>query len=400
VTESGKTSFSYGCITSGAGLFLLVVLTVILTSCDWRPVDNTPSDEHVLSIDCSEAALRAALDSVAAVGGGTINFLCNGDTLDVADRIYFYGSHLILDGGDSGLVVRYTGPDDCSQTEGQDHFIEIHGDSNVVRNFTLLRFPDGVHVQSGYDNLIENLRFPIVCEDAVTNNGRGFEAYRTVIRGCYFENSEDKAVMINNGGSVTVEDCEFVDCQQPVRAGGSSGYYVVRGCTFSGSSTGPRFSGGRDTMTVIFENNTLHDSQYGIRVYGKVQAVIRGNVLRPGSYGVYAYENARVRLERNEFQDARSAGVFLKDDVQADLGGGCVNINGDSTASPGLNILKGNRSKDLANQTADTVKAENNVWDHATVAEVLAEDVSGPVDVEPLGTGGGPTASVSRKPND
>jgi hypothetical protein len=31
------------------------------------------------------------------------------------------------------------------------------------------------------------------------------------------------------------------------------------------------------------------------------------------------------------------------------------------------------------------VKAENNVWDHDIVAEVLEEDVDGPVDVEPLG---------------
>ncbi|UCH62103.1 MAG: right-handed parallel beta-helix repeat-containing protein [Fidelibacterota bacterium] len=386
---------------AGGGILLFILLLVCgLMNCGRRPVDKIPAVGLVLSIECSEAALRAALDSVAAIGGGTITFECNGDTLDISDRIYFYGSKLVLDGGGSGLVVRYTGPDDCSQTEGQDHFIEIHGDSNVVRNFTLLRFPDGMHVQSGYDNLVENLRFPGVCEDAVTNNGRGYEAYRTVIRGCYFEDSEDKAVMINNGGSVTVEDCEFVDCQQPVRAGGSSGYYVVRGCTFSGRSTGPRFSGGRDTMNVIFENNTIHDSEYGIRVYGEVQAIIRNNVMRPGNYGIYAYENARVRLERNDIQNASSAGVLLKDHVQADLGGGSVSIDSNSQASLGLNILRGNQSKDLLNLTADTVKAMNNVWDHATVAEVLAGDVSGPVEVEPLGTSGGPAGSAERNLND
>jgi hypothetical protein len=179
-------------------------------SCAESPTDDSDSPGLTLQIECMESALRTALDSVAVTGGGTITFLCEGDTVDIEDRIYFYGSHLILNGGDSGQVVQYTGPDDCSQTEGQDHFIEIHGDSNVIRNLTLLRFPDGLHVQSGHDNLIENLRFPTVCEDAITNNGRGYEAFRTIIRGCYFENSEDKAVMINKGGSVTVEDCEFV----------------------------------------------------------------------------------------------------------------------------------------------------------------------------------------------
>ncbi|UCH10464.1 MAG: pectate lyase, partial [Fidelibacterota bacterium] len=231
---------------------ILQVVVLMLMACNRSPTDDSDAPGLVLHIDCTEAALRTALDSVAVTGEGTITFNCEGDTLDIEDRIYFYGSHLILDGGDSGLAVRYTGPDDCSQTEGQDHFIEIHGDSNVIRNFTLLRFPDGLHVQSGIDNVVENVRFPIVCEDAITNNGRGYEAFGTVIRGCYFEHSEDKAVMINKGGSVAVEDCEFVDCRQPVRAGGSCGHYEVRGCIFSGSSTGPRFSGGSDTMTVIF----------------------------------------------------------------------------------------------------------------------------------------------------
>ncbi|UCD39062.1 MAG: right-handed parallel beta-helix repeat-containing protein [Fidelibacterota bacterium] len=364
---------------------LYAAATLVLMSCAESPTDESDAPGLVLQIECTEAALRAALDSVVVTGGGMITFVCDEDTLEIEDRIYFYGSHLILDGGDSGLVVRYTGPDDCSQTEGQDHFIEIHGDSNVIRNFTLLRFPDGLHVQSGVDNVVENLRFPIVCEDAITNNGRGYEAFGTIIRDCYFENSEDKAVMINNGGSVTVENCEFVDCQQPVRAGGSSGSYAVRGCTFSGSSTGPRFSGGRDTMTVVFENNTVHDAKYGFRIYGSVDAVIRGNIFRQGNYGVYAYENARILLESNDIQDARSTGVMLKDYVQADLGGGSVTIGGDHLTSAGLNIIKGSRTKDLVNETADTVKAENNIWDHDTVADVLSEDVSGLVDVDPLG---------------
>jgi parallel beta-helix repeat protein len=138
-------------------------------------------------------------------------------------------------------------------------------------------------------------------------------------------------------------------------------------------------------MTVIFEDNTVHDAQYGIRVYGSVRAIIRNNIFRPGSHGIYAFENARLRVEYNDIQDAGSIGVFLKDNVVADLGGGKVVIDGDSLASVGYNTLRGNRTKDLVNQTADTVKAEHNVWDHETAAEVLAEDVTGQVDVEPLG---------------
>jgi len=159
------------------------------------------------------------------------------------------------------------------------------------------------------------------------------------------------------------------------------------------SSTGPRFSGGRDTMVVFFEDNSVYDSQYGIRVYGSVQAFIRYNTFRPGSYGIYIYENARVRAEYNDIQDARSRGVIVKDLARIDLGGGLVNIGGDTTSSLGFNILKASRYMDLANQTPDTVRAENNVWDHATSVEVLVEDVEGPVDVVPLGISGGPSAA-------
>src|SRR5688500_14919889 len=158
-----------------------------------------------LRIDPSESALREALGRVAAAGGGTITFSTSNATIGISDRIEFRGNGLVLEGEKRSITFRYTGPDDCSQKEGQDPFIEIFGNGNVIRNFTLERFPDGVHVLSGRDNVIENLRFPKVCEDAVTNNGRGYEAFGTIIRNCYFAGAEDKAVMINNGGSATVE---------------------------------------------------------------------------------------------------------------------------------------------------------------------------------------------------
>jgi len=345
-----------------------------------------------LRIDGSEAALRDALAKVAAAGGGRITFNVSNAAIEIEDRIYFHGNGLLLDGEDRNITFRYAGPDDCSQKERQDHFIEIHGDRNVIRNFTLERFPDGIHVQKGYDNLIENLRFPKVCEDAVTNNGRGFEAFRTVIRNCYFEDSEDKAVMINNGGSVTVENCQFVDCMQPVRAGGKSGRYAVRKCVFKGRSTGPRFSGGSDGMVVEFEHNVVEEAAYGIRVYGSVQAVIRNNRFRPAperGYGIYIFENARARLESNDIQGAARGGVLVQGSAQVDLGGGTVVICGDSEPSAGLNVLKGNQPASLVNETERVIKAKYNFWDHQTAAEVLSLDVRGAAEVEPPARNGG-----------
>jgi hypothetical protein len=227
-----------------------------------------------------------------------------------------------------------------------------------------------------------------VCEDAVTNNGRGFEAFRTVIRNCYFENSEDKAVMINNGGSVTVESCEFVDCMQPVRAGGSSGQHVVRKCIFRGRSTGPRFSGGAEGMVIEFDHNVVEEATYGIRVYDSVQAIIRGNRFRPragSGIGVYVYGNARARLEANNIQGAARGGVRVQGSAQADLGGGRTVIAGDSEPSAGLNVLKGNQPASLVNETEAIIRAKNNLWDHQTAAEVLSLDVRGRAEVDPLG---------------
>ena len=341
-----------------------------------------------LRIEPTEAALREALARVAAAGGGRITFQVSNASIEIQDRIYFYGHNLVLDGEDRNITFKYTGPDRCDQTEGQDPFIEIHGNRNVIRNFTLDGFPDGIHIQSGYDNLVENVRFPKVCEDAITNSGRGFEAFRTVIRNCYFENAEDKAIMINNGGSVTVEECEFLDCQQPVRAGGRSGRYAVRKCVFKGRSTGPRFSGGEEGMFVDFEDNLIQEARYGIRLYGYVNAVLRRNRFYPrpsDGYGVYIYEKARVRLEANVVQGAAKGGVVVQDEAQVDLGGGRVVICGDSEPSQGGNVLRGNQPADLINLTDVTVAARFNYWDHQTPTDVLAHDVTGPAEVEPLG---------------
>lgn len=273
-----------------------------------------------LRIDCTEEALRQALREVASAGGGRITFKQRKTVLPIHDTIKFDGNDLILDGEDRDITVNYAGPDDCSQKEGQDRFIEIYGNRNVIRNLTLDRFPDGIHIQSGFDNLIENIRFPIVCEDAITNGGMGLEAFRTVMRGCYFENSEDKAVMINNGGSVTVEDCEFLNCRQPVRAGGRSGRHIIRGCTFRGAkSTGPRFNGGEKGMVIIFENNRVEDAQYGIRVYGDVEAIVRNNHFypRPGAdCAVLVFENAKVQLENNTIHGRANDGVCVRDRAQ------------------------------------------------------------------------------------
>jgi nitrous oxidase accessory protein NosD len=191
--------------------------------------------------------------------------------------------------------------------------------------------------------------------------------------------------MINNGGSATVEGCEFVDCQQPVRAGGKTGSFVVRKCSFRGRSTGPRFNGG---VTVQFENNVVEGATYGLRVYGDAQATIRNNQFRPsksGGTGILLDDNARARLSGNHVEGAAKGGVVVRGKAQADLGGGSVAVIGNAQASPGGNRLVQNEPADLINETQGRISAKHNQWDHATASAVMSTDVRGLADVEPIG---------------
>ncbi len=235
---------------------LLVVLSVFAGSA--LAVD--------LRIDCEEGAFRNALQKVAQAGGGKITFKLSGGVLEISDTIKFSGSDVIVDGEDRNITVKYVGPDDCSQKEGQDRFIEIYGDRNVVRNLTLDHFPDGIHVQQGFDNVIENVRFPVVCEDAIT-----------------------------------------------------------------------------------------------------------------------AFDNARVRFEENDVHAGGKGGVVVQGAAKVDLGGGRVVVAGDSEPSRGLNTFKSTAGPVLVNEGSSPITAKNNIWNHRSAGEVLAGDVKGAVEIEPLG---------------
>ena len=350
-----------------------------------------------LRIACREAALRAALDAVAAAGGGRITFDCADTTIPMAleNNLVFRGHDLVIDGEDRRITLRYTGPQACDQTEGQNR-LEIFGDRNTIRNLTISGFPDGIHFQEGEGNVAENLRFPVICEDAITTGGRGFIATNTVIRGSYFEGATDKAVMLSEGSTVTIEGSEFVNCQQPIRNAGTHGRAVVRNNTFRGSSSGVRFDGGANGWRLAFEGNTVRDASYGVRVYGDVQAVITGNAFQRGArggraVGVYVFDRARARLAGNTMtgydNETASHAVLVQHTSQVDLGGGRVEIDGSTEPSAGGNTFRNGRRGvpyDVRNESEHRVSAKDNWWDHVTAADVARYDVSGPVDVEPL----------------
>lgn len=350
-----------------------------------------------LRIDPTEEALRNALEALNSIGGGTITFKVRDSFIDIEDEIDYVGDNITIDGEDRNNTFRYTGPDEFpSQIEGQDHLIRFFGDNNTVRNFTIYGFPEGVKAQSGNNFLFENLIFPIIGEDAITVNGNNQQAFNVVIRNCYFENAEDKAIMFNNGGSALIENCEWVNTTQPIRATGASGDYMVRNNLFridpsrpqhgrspgNPRSDGPRFSGGNVSHTVIFENNVVRGSTRGIRAYNNVKAIIRNSTFDGCRIGVELYNNAKVRLEGNVITGATQNGISIVNTAQVDLGGGSVDINGDSTPSLGGNTIIGNTPWDVRSTSSNPVYARYNIWDHASAEEILLYDVTGNVIVE------------------
>jgi hypothetical protein len=307
----------------------------------------------------------------------------------------FFGDNLIIDGEDKNVHFYYNGPNPCDQTEGQDALLRMHGNDNIFRNVNFDRFPEGVHIRGGLRGLIEKVTVNIICEDAMTMNGGGNKVIDAIIRDCSYQWSGDKTIMVNDGlGAMVINGCYSFDGKQPIRMTGR-GVLAVRNCEFAGSrNNGPRF-GGKENL-VIFENNYSHNTKSGLRLSDGVSAIIRNNKIENcTAYGIRTQSASAIlaRIENNTIM-SNVEGVYLMDNnVQMDLGGGLLDIHGyglflgpgiTPASSTGGNILTENSPFDLNNNSSRTVMAENNIWDHLTVVEVLANDVNGAADVEPL----------------
>jgi hypothetical protein len=204
--------------------------------------------------------------------------------------------------------------------------------------------------------------------------------------------------MLNSGddiGRAVITGCYSYNGNQPIRVSGHE-LIVVRDCEFAGSSNnGPRF-GGSGTL-VIFENNWSHGTKSGLRFQDSIKALVRNNRIENCTqYGVryYADTTSLARFENN-IMTSNAHNLDIPLSAQVDLGGGLLDIHQDGwlgtdpgtdpAPSVGGNTLQGNVGYDVANSSSP-VKAERNFWDHSTVADVLLYDVSGSVDVDPLGT--------------
>jgi len=290
-------------------------------------------------------------------------------------------------------------------------------------------------MRHGMRNLMEGITNMVVCEDTMTFNGVGGACQYCTSRNNTFGSSVDKTQMYLTAegwrglgpASAVICGMHSTDASQSIRMtsseGGRKSILIVRNSWFGGSAQGPRFGGKMDDSPpngisgafCIFENNysttTKGGSCGGMRIGEGIHMIVRNNILEnSNSYGVYTYsDGASVRFEHNIFRNNAEGGVITGSNdtaanINYDLGGGLVDVweidpagtfYGASAAarvavpSCGQNTFQGNGVADLINNIAvspqPVVKAENNFWDHSDVASVLANDVSGSVDVDPLG---------------
>jgi len=324
----------------------------------------------------------------------------------------FFGDNLIIDGQDKNITFRYNGTERCDQTENG-ACLRVHGNDNIATNFNWDRFPDGLHMRGGMRNLIENVDVGTICEDAMTMNGGRNECVECIIRDCAYGNSQDKVLMYNGGGdlgSAVINNVRIANGNQPIRMTGG-GRLVVRNCLFTGvNSQGPRFGGEKNFL--IFENNVSDNVKSGIRLTDKIRAIVRYNTFKNtigdngngGGMNIFG-DNYAVRAYENECINCSPYSVHAAPKgFQVDLGGGAADVFEWSSwwlsdpnesfdpnvyaivPSVGRNIFNSS-GVDIYNNMEDgtEIKAEGNFWDNSDVSSVLSNDVSGNVDVDPLG---------------
>lgn len=188
------------------------------------------------------------------------------------DRIqYFPQEGRIVSFGNDRL--KWTGEGDCSQNEGMEPIISVQGAGVSIRNAWIDESPDGIHV-SAANVVIENIVFPKVCEDAITANEG---ADHLVIRNCAFRGARDKAIQLNGGRNILIENCYFEDCTKPVRV--KSGVTVTVRNNVSKNSTVFVLADGKGAEAMV-EGNDVSRSEWFAKAQKKARIIVgKGNRL-------------------------------------------------------------------------------------------------------------------------
>jgi hypothetical protein len=387
-----------------------------LVVCTVSPRPAEAGQPVATAVACTESALRAAIATANASGGGTITFTCSATTIPMVLGLGDIGNNVVIDGESRNITLQYSGT--FSGCDVGDNGVNgpaigrMSGTHSVIRNLTFRNFLESLQM-SGPANTVEDSVFTAHnCSDDGLSTTT-MQATSSTIRNNRFTGYRDKAFQMSYG-SGTIEGNTFIDSAQPIRGpyantwnGNHIGTFVIRNNIMRTTGnrelcTGPHVDG---TYQLVIEGNTI-ECYRGLRLDGGTQAIVRNNTIAGNPrLGVLVGGSAVVSFSGNIVTgnglspgSEPAGGVVVRESGQADLGGGTLTINGQAVTSLGGNRLMGNGVADVRNtRTGYTVKAEGNCWDHGTVAEVLA-DLAGTVDADPLGTVCGSSTGTAPAP--
>ena len=171
----------------------------------------------VLAKTCTESTIRNAISK-----NKKFNFDkegCNDSVIYVSKGIKLSGGVVIDGSGKMELSWKGEGSQ-CDEFPRNSSFSTFYtaGSNNVIKNLTILKSPEGIHLATGKNNIVDNVTFERICEDAITNgNKRTNSATGSIIRNSVFKNGPDKAIQCN-GGSMTVQGSVFRDIPRSIGA--------------------------------------------------------------------------------------------------------------------------------------------------------------------------------------
>lgn len=380
----------------------LWALSAVLIGATFYAQPAEAGQQAPLAVACTESALRAAIAQANSGGGGTITFTCRDTTIPSTLGIGDVMDNVVIDGEDRNIVIAYTGTfSGCSVGDNGvsgPPIGRIRGSHSVVRHLTFQNFLESLQI-SGPENTVEDSVFLAhSCSDDGLSTTT-MQATNTIIRRNRMTGYRDKAYQMSYG-SGTIEANTFIDSAQPIRgpydntpAGGT---FVIRANIMRTTSdreacTGVTIDG---SYRLVFEGNTL-ECYRGLRLSGGTQAIVRDNVIdgNPrdgviiGGSALVSFSNNTITNNGGSPGTEPAGGVVVQQSAQVDLGGGSLNINGQAVVSSGGNRLQGNGVADVRNlRTGYTITARGNCWDHPTLAEAIAGDIIGTVDLNPLGS--------------
>lgn len=363
-----------------------------------------------IAFDCSDTV-------IAITGGGDLrarDVACDGLLIDGAGRnITFelapacWQTPLLPEQCPDGLAE--DGTCRCPNVDSGDQFLLLRGNRNVVRDLTVRGFFDGIPVR-GRDNVVENVRFDRMCDDAfgsvVSGVGNLFR-HLSVRRGCD-KCSENGGVLgdtdpdprVPGHYNGTLSDIDFDSCRTPVRIA-SSGRFRMDNVRMHASDPefpcdGPRFSSsGVDAGVVVqFRDSVVDGCRRGIRFGSGADGVLAGNRIEAGALrGLRVAGTSRVSVEATTLagnggsgsSEGGFGGVAVVAGGTVDLGGGELPIDGALRSSSGANFLCDNRGpdglpRDLENPAETAVAAAGNWW---CTSGAAAGRIVGLADVEP-----------------